>query len=200
MSTTSRNAQRLRGMLLRALGALSLLFLSGCGDNADNILRTSINLKNEHTDRLMQVKDEASATRFIEVDHKIFMERARKVSDKWQKLIRDIEDENRGKKVIVFTSRHPPGSAKWQDDAQAALKKDIEKEKSTIANTRQAFSTYVANVTADQARVDIEKKRIKGIINASTKGNKRAAEKEFPNLSKLLQPETYGGALVAGTY
>src|SRR5437764_9514236 len=81
-----------RGFLL-----LGLLALTGCGDSADSLLRIAINNRSELTDRLARVNDEASAERFNEVHMAAFSDKHKVIDEKWQKWLRDIEDDYRSK-------------------------------------------------------------------------------------------------------
>ena len=96
--------------LQRGLWLCGLLTLIGCGDSADSLLRTGINCKSELTDRLSKVTDEPSARNFIDQTLKVYTDKNKALSDKWDKWIKEIEDDPyRGKvRVVNITSSGPP--------------------------------------------------------------------------------------------
>src|SRR5436190_16437870 len=101
--------------LQRGLWALAFLTLTGCGDTADSLLRTGVNCKSEFTDRLMKVTDEPSAKKFIEHHLKVFTEKHKNLNDKWDKWIKEIEDDYRGKlRVVAIASTAAPGTEQWE--------------------------------------------------------------------------------------
>ena len=127
--------------LRRGLLALGLLTLTGCGDSADTLMRSGVNYKCELTDRLMKVKNEEEARKFIDHDLKIYAEKIKILDDKWMKWIKDIEDPYRKKKykVINIESKWEQGTDKWEEDALNAPGKEDDQ----IMSTRKAFGNYM---------------------------------------------------------
>ncbi len=103
---------------------LGLVFVAGCGDSADSLLRTAGNRKSELTDRLMKVNDEAAAKKFYDVQVRNFMERNKDVNEKWEKWLKDIEDDFRSKKLRVVSVPNvaaAPGTEEWRRAADSAV-------------------------------------------------------------------------------
>jgi hypothetical protein len=177
---------------------LGLLALTGCGDTPDTILRSAINQKNELTDRLMKVTDEESARKFVEVDMKNYADKLKTIDEKWVKWIKDVEDDFRSKKLrlIVIYSNAVPGSEQWRKEADKAPVVDDAR----VPWTRDAFMTYMKNVRADSDLIKREKARIGKLIQQLRTENPGANPKDLcPNLSKILEPETFNSTLVTGS-
>jgi hypothetical protein len=195
-------------LLRRTLWVLCPLILTGCGDSADTLLRTGVNYKSELTDTLMKVKDEESAKKFLEFTIKNYLEKNRILNEKWDKFIKDIEDDFRGKKkVIKFKTNADPGTEEWERDALNVPAN----EDPRIISTREAFITYMKKIVADDARCNREKERIKALVN-SLAAEKASGEKgkdgenpvvnpneAWPNLSKINSPETFKTLLMNGS-
>jgi hypothetical protein len=176
--------------------------LTGCGDSADSLLRTGVNYKSELTDRLMKVTDEASAKKFIDHHMKVFSEKNKNLNDKWDKWIKEIEDDYRGKvRVINIKSTAAPGTDEWEQDMLNAERK---KDDDRIINTREAFISYMKKITADTARFDRERARIGDIVKHLV-GEERAKGTDnpnpvelWPNLVKITEPDSFKNVLLTG--
>lgn len=193
------------------LWALGLLTLTGCGDTSDTVLRTALNRKCETTDRLMKVTDEESAKKYLDPYLRGQTDRFKDLDDKWQKIIRDIEDDFRGKnlRVITFNSTGAPGSEQWQKDALSTLPAAA-KDDPRIPAVRESFISYMKNCNADEARLKREKDRIALLIKTlvaerinEEKGKggppPRINPKDaFPSLSMILEPDTFQRMYVTG--
>jgi hypothetical protein len=187
--------------LRRGLCVLSLLALTGCGDSADTLLRTGINYKSELTDRLMKVTDEDSARKFIDQHMKTFTDKNKNLNDKWDKWIKEIEDDYRGKmRVVNITSTGAPGSEQWEKDLVNAENKKDDK----IIATREAFINYMRKITADTKRFEREKARIADLVNhlvaeEKAKGGEPPNPQElWPNLVKINGPDAFKNILLTG--
>jgi hypothetical protein len=188
---------------------LGLLSATGCGADADTLLRMGINQKSELTDRLMKVTDEESAKKFGGFYLKNYIETNRQLDERWQKWIKDIEDDMPRKdkvKVVAFKSSGDPGSEEWERDARVFPAN----AEPVFVQTREAFIAYVKKVGADAARFEREKARIGEVINrlveekvSQEKAN--AVERPnvdakalWPSLVYLTEPATFRGLVLTG--
>jgi hypothetical protein len=182
----------LKTHLRRGLFLLGVLTLSGCGDSADTLLRTATNFKSEITDRLMKVTDEPSAKKYTDY-MKTCMDKNRDLDEKWQKWIKDIEDDFRKekKRVVQFKSDAAPGTEQWEADARNVSAN----EDARIIQTREAFITYLRKISADAKRLEREKARIAALVNhlvAEKINEERAKGVENP----VVDPKSYWPNLV----
>jgi hypothetical protein len=187
--------------LRRGFGILSILAIAGCGDTADTLLRTGSNYKSELTDRLMKVTDEQSARAFIDQTMKTFTEKNKALSDKWEKWIKEIEDDYRGKlRVVNITSSGQPGSEQWEKDLRAAENKKDDK----VIATREAFIDYMRKITADAKLFEREQARIADLVKHLTAEEKAKGgdapnpQDLWPNLVKIAGPDAFKNLLLAG--
>jgi hypothetical protein len=199
----------MNGQLRNVLIFLASIALTGCGANADTLLRTSINQKSELTDRLMKVTDEETAKKFVNFYFKNYVDVNRALDERWQKWIKDIEDDYRHKKSVVqFKTTGDPGSEQWEKDAR-----DVpDNEDPRIVETREAFIAYMRKVGADAERFEREKARIANIVNHLVEdktGQEKAGGVErpnvdpkalCPNLAYILEPATFRAVLITGAY
>lgn len=182
--------RRLRyGLVLLGLAALS-----GCGDNADTILRMGANRKSELTDRLAKVTDEQSAKKFTGFYLKNYIEDNRKLDEKWQKWVKDIEEDHHSKKirVIQFKTTFAPGSDEWNAEARVPPQ-NIDDPR--IMETREAFILYMKHVDADKTRYDREKARIANLVNYFV-AEKISQEKAAGNDNPSVDPKTLCPSMV----
>jgi len=181
--------------------------LTGCGDTADTLLRTGVNYKSELTDSMMKIKDEESAKKFLDYTLKNYVEKNRLLNEKWDKFIKDIEDDFRGKKrVIKFKTNADPGTEEWEREALNLPAN----EDPRFLETRQAFITYMRKITADNARFEREKERIRALVNYFTlekAGEEKGKDAEnpavsakdaWPNMSKINEKDTFRSILMNG--
>lgn len=170
-----------------ALILLGLATLSGCGANADTILRMGINRKSELTDRLAKVTDEQSAKKFNDVYVKNYVEANRQLDEKWQKWTKDIEDDlpRRDKiRIVNFKSSGAPGSDEWIRDARN-VPDNLDPR---VLETRESFIIYVKQALADGARFEREKARIANIVNYLV-AEKTSQEKAGGNDNPSVDPK-----------
>jgi hypothetical protein len=189
---------------LLALGALTLC---GCGDSAYTILRTNANSYSELIDRLSKVNDEPSAKKFLDPYLKNYKERIRELDEKWNKFVKDIEDDFRGKKPIIsFRTEAVVGSEEWDNEARNAPGKEV----ASINDTREIFITFVKKISADRARMTREIARL-AAVEKQLIADKVAEEKAkgvenpkvdpetiCPNLIKLTDPATFTPLFING--
>ena len=98
----------------------------------------------------MKVTDEQSAKKFADFYLKNYTETNRQLDERWQKWIKDIEDDYRGKKrVVQFKSNGAPGSEEWERDARNVP----DNEDPRIIQTRESFIAYMRKVGADAAQL-----------------------------------------------
>jgi hypothetical protein len=199
----------MKKQLRHGLIFVGLVSITGCGADADTLLRMSINQKSELPDRLMKVTDEESAKKFVNFYFKNYVETNRALDERWQKWIKDIEDDYRHKKSVVqFKTTGDPGSEQWEKDAR-----DVPaNEDPRIVETREAFITYMKKVGADAERFEREKARIANIVNhlvedkisqEKANGVERPnvdAKTLCPNLVYLNEPGTFRTVLITGAY
>jgi hypothetical protein len=189
---------------------VGLATMTGCGANADTLLRMSINQKSELTDRLMKVTNEESANKFVNFYFKNYVEVNRALDERWQKWIKDIEDVPKKDRisVVAFKSSGDPGSEEWERDAR-----DVPANaNSLLVETREAFIAYMKKVGADAERFEREKARIANLLNhlvedkisqEKANGEERPSvdpKKLWPNLAYILEPATFRAVLVTGAY
>jgi hypothetical protein len=197
--------------LRHGLLIVGLATMTGCGANADTLLRMSINQKSELTDRLMKVTDEESAKKFVNFYFKNYVEVNRVLDERWQKWIKDIEDDMPKKDrilVVAFKSSGDPGSEEWARDAR-----DVPANaNSLLVETREAFIAYMKKVGADAERFEREKARIANLLThlvedkisqEKANGEERPSvdsKKLWPNLAYILEPATFRATLITGAY
>lgn len=213
VTTISVTTMLTRRHLKSWLVLCSLGVLPGCGgDTPSSVLRSSINVKGELTDRLTDVKDEPSAKKFIEVHLTFkdsgFNDRNRIFSEKWRDIVKNLEDDHRPKRVVQFKTSEKAGTDKWLADVEGTLKQGLDTEKPDLAGAREAYLSYAKDYVADSKRFKREQKRIQDIVNQKT--NEMIADKKasgdksprvdpkdhWPNLVKINEKETFQNMLV----
>jgi hypothetical protein len=186
--------------LRRGLLTLSLLTLAGCGDSGESLVRTAMNQKSELTDRLMKVKDENAAKKFIDHHMKVFGDKKKILDDKWQKWIKDVDDDATGKaRVLIFQTTGTPGDAQWEKDALNIPPN----QNARFIGTREAFVTYIKKIKADKERFEREKARIADLVkqledDEIAKGGNPKPKESWPNLVKINEPGTFKEMLLTG--
>ena len=121
----------------------------------------------------------------------MFIDKNKNLNDKWDKWIKEIEDDYRGKvRVVNVASTGAPGDEQWEKDLLNAENKKDDR----VISTRQAFINYMKNVAKDSERFEREKARIKDLVD-----HLDAEEREkSPSLVKINEADTFRQLLLSG--
>src|SRR5262249_20900856 len=132
---------------------------------------------------------------------KAFIEKNKNLNDKWDKWIKDIEDDYRGKvRVVAITSTASPGDEQWEKDLLNAENKKDDR----VISTREAFINYMKQISKDSVRFERERARIKELVNnllaeeKANGGELASPAEKWPSLVKINEPDTFRQMLLSG--